>query len=146
MKKIVFLLLLQTASSPMFAQSLLDAELEFSKLSSEIGFFNAVKHVADDSLVLLRPNNVPIVGKNLAAYLAKEWPKNTSLTWKPEKAFVAQSGELGYTYGIYTLTIDMPDGKQTIEKGTYTSIWKKDAKSMWRLVLDTGNEGIKNKE
>lgn len=146
MKKIAFLLLLQAAAGAIFAQSLIDAELEFSKLSSEIGFFKAVKHVADDSLVLLRPNNVPIIGKDLAAYLGQDWPKNTSLTWKPEKAFVAQSGELGYTFGIYTLTIDMPDGKQTIEKGTYTSIWKKDAHSIWKLVLDTGNEGIKPKE
>lgn len=130
----------------MLAQNLIDIELEFSKLSNEIGFFKAVKQYADDSLVLLRPNHLPIVGQNLKSYLAKDWPKNTSLTWVPEKAFVAQSGELGYTYGIYTLTINMPDGSQSIEKGTYTSLWKKDAQSTWRLVLDTGNEGIKPKE
>ena len=61
-----------------------------------------------------------------------------TLTWVPIKADVARSGELGFTYGTYLLTIKNI-GK---EEGTYCTIWKKDKNHSWKFVLDTGNEGL----
>ena len=65
-----------------------------------------------------------------------------TLTWKPLYADIAQSGELGYTYGIYEFKAMDPEGKPIMGNGTYVSIWKKDQFGNWKLVLDTGNEGL----
>lgn len=146
MKKLVLLGLLQATIGVLHAQSLSDVERAFSKLSSEIGFLNAVKQYADDSLVLLRPNHFPIKGQNLESYLESKWPENLILTWEPANEIVAKSGELGYTYGTYTLTTRQADGSQTIETGTYASIWRKNDQLQWKLVLDTGNEGLTPKK
>ena len=59
------------------------------------------------------------------------------LTWKPDGGEIATSGDLGFTYGIYKLEM-----KDTVLKGTYVSIWKKQTDGKWKFVLDSGNEGI----
>ena len=52
-------------------------------------------------------------------------------------AKLPQAGDLGFTYGIYNLEI-----KDTVLKGTYVSIWKKQKDGKWKFVLDSGNEGV----
>jgi len=53
---------------------------------------------------------------------------------------LAEGGRsLGFTYGVYTLSI-----KDSVYKGTYVSIWKKQNDGSWKFVLDSGNEGIHN--
>jgi ketosteroid isomerase-like protein len=52
---------------------------------------------------------------------------------------VANSGELGFTYGIYAMR---PKDKDTVIYGTYTSIWRKQKDGKWKLALDSGNQGI----
>jgi len=97
--------------------------------------------------VLLRKNSFPIVGK--AIIKEKFFSSSDSgytLTWKPLYADIAQSGELGYTYGVYEFKAMDPEGKPIIGTGTYVSIWKKDQLGNWKFVLDTGNEGLEPKE
>ena len=65
------------------------------------------------------------------------------MQWKPKGGTIAQSGELGYTYGLYVLK---PAGKDTTLYGTYVSIWKKQTDGSWKFVLDSGNEGIGEQE
>jgi ketosteroid isomerase-like protein len=65
-----------------------------------------------------------------------------TLTWQPLYADIAQSGELGYTFGIYELKSKNQEGKEMLENVTYVSIWKKDQSGNWKFVLDTGNEGL----
>lgn len=120
-------------------QSMLDADRAFSQLSEEKGMKNAFIEYIDSNGVLLRPNELPVVGADAIDYLIQLNDSNYVLSWQPKTGFVAQSGELGYTYGIYTLT---PSQKDTILYGTYVSIWKKQADGRWKFVLDSGNEGI----
>ena len=60
-----------------------------------------------------------------------------TLTWNPGGGEIATSDNLGYTYGIYKLAT-----KDTIFRGTYVSIWKKQKDGKWKFVLDSGNPGI----
>jgi len=86
----------------------------------------------------LRKNSMPVTGKPAIQKLfGTETPDNVNFSWQPINGDIAVSGELGYTYGVYTLKTDAG-----IEKGTYVSIWKKDEKGEWKYVLDAGNEGI----
>ena len=91
----------------------------------------------DSNGVLLRPGHYPIVGKEALEYLKQAVDSSFTLTWEPQEAIVAESGELGYTYGLYNFT-----DKDTSFQGTYVSIWRKQADGNWKYVLDSGNPGV----
>ena len=124
-------------------QELINVDTQFSKLSEARGVNEAfLTYIADDG-VLLRKNNFPIVGKAIIKERFFSRPDSDyTLTWKPLYADIAQSGELGYTYGIYEFKAMDPEGKPIIGTGTYASIWKKDQFGIWKFVLDSGNEGL----
>lgn len=61
------------------------------------------------------------------------------LEWEPLKGVVAESGELGYTYGTYRIT-EKSTGRQ--EQGTYATIWRKDKDDHWKKELDINNPGM----
>ena len=119
---------------------IIKADEAFSKLSEKEGMKRAFIEYIDNEGILLRPNHLPIIGANAIDFLSLVNDSSFKLTWNPSGAEIAASGELGYTYGVYNLAL-----KDTILKGTYVSIWKKQKDSTWKFVLDTGNEGITQK-
>jgi ketosteroid isomerase-like protein len=123
--------------------NMLQADRDFSQLSADKGMKNAFLEYMDSNAVLLRPNEMPILGADAVDYLIQMNDSTYSLTWRPKTGVVAKSGDLGYTYGIYTLK---PTEKDTLIYGTYVSIWKKQADGRWKFVLDTDNEGVGDDE
>jgi len=126
-------------------ERILKTDREFSDYSSKNGMKKAFLLFGDENMVMLRENSMPVVGKTAFKNLYKNFDDSQmTLVWEPLFADVSISGDLGYSYGIYTMTIKS-DSLKT-EKGTYLSIWKKDPDSNrdgnWKFVLDTGNEGI----
>lgn len=119
-------------------QVLMDVDIAFSNYSLQNGLQKAFIEFAHDSVVLLKPNRMPIEGKQslVESYRGLN-DRDMQLTWKPEKAIIARSGELGYTYGLWTSV----SSKDTA-RGTYLTVWKKNEKGEWRFIADTGNEGI----
>src|SRR5689334_896222 len=119
-------------------QQVLEADRNFSKRASEKGVAEAFLYYADEKVIKPSPGKQPLVGKFALLEFYKNNPVNYALTWEPLKA--EASGNLGYTFGGYTLTTKTPDGKRdTITYGNYVSIWKKKKDGSWRYVLDTGN-------
>ena len=127
-------------------QELLNVDAQFSKLSEARGVNEAFLTYISEDGVLLRQNSSPIIGKVIIKerYFSRS-DSGYTLTWKPMYADVAESGELGYTFGIYEFKAMNPEGNPIIGNGTYVSIWKKDQFGNWKLVLDTGNEGLEPK-
>jgi ketosteroid isomerase-like protein len=119
--------------------SLLAADRAFSDLSTEKGMKAAFIEYIDSNGVLLRPDEMPIVGANAIDYLISLNDTTYKLNWQPQHAFVSKSADLGYTYGVYAVH---PSASDTTLYGTYVSIWKKQADGKWKFLLDTGNEGI----
>ncbi len=128
-----------TSNKGMEKAALLEADKAFSKRCEEKGMKNAFIEYIDSNGVLLRPGQLPIIGANAIDYLIQQNDSGYTLSWEPSNGEVCQSGELGYTYGIYAMR---PASKDTLIYGTYTSIWKKQKDGSWKFVLDTGNEGI----
>lgn len=122
------------------ASVLLDVDREFSKLSEIKGMHYAFEtYIADDG-VILRNNSYPIEGKcNVVARLRQSSDTSFLLTWEPMFADLAQSGDLGYTYGTYLVSSPAGD---SLGAGTYVSIWKKQPDNTWKFVFDAGNEGL----
>jgi len=97
---------------------------------------------AHDSVILLKPNRMPIIGKQslIDSYKGLN-DSNQLLTWKPAKAIIAESGELGYTYGFWTFV-----AQNDTSHGKYLTVWKKYANGKWKYIADIGNDGLKSVE
>jgi uncharacterized protein (TIGR02246 family) len=81
-----------------------------------------------------------VVGKEkiLAEWSPILTDPSVSLTWSPDKAEIAGSGDLGYTYGKYLWTGKGSNGQTSTRHGKYVTIWRKEPDGQWRVVVDLG--------
>lgn len=126
--------------------ALKQVDIDFSDHSKLKGMKEAFLTYAADNAVLLRPYSIPIAGYDAVKKFLDEGDANFELTWVPSYGDVSASGELGYTYGIYTLIFKDETGTEQTRKGTYVSIWKKNTEGKWKFTLDTGNPGLEPKQ
>jgi ketosteroid isomerase-like protein len=141
-KKLFFLLLILSACiHPATDKKLLEKELiktdqDFSQMSIEKGMKEAFLFYAADSVIMLRQGKLPLFGKaELIKHFETVPEKQIQLRWVPVVA--EASGDLGYTFGKWELRVT---GKDTVEYGTYVTIWKKVPGGKWKYVLDGGND------
>ena len=113
--------------------SLVAAERAFSKTSEDQGTKAAfLAFMADDS-ILFRPG--PILGRPWT----EQRPASPGLlTWRPVKADIAKSGDLGYTTGPWEARAKGKDDPN-VAHGQYVTVWKKREDGSWKLVTDIGN-------
>jgi len=141
-KKIFFLLLILSAcvhpdtDKKLLEKELLKTDQDFSQMSMEKGMKEAFLFYAADSVIMLRQGQFPLFGKAELIKHLKTVPDNQiNLQWVPVVA--EASGDLGYTFGKWELRFT---GKDTVEYGTYVTIWKKFPVGKWKYVLDGGND------
>ena len=115
---------------------LIKSDEEFSEMSKKQGMKKAFLEYIDDEGILLRPGHLPIIGADAIDFISQVNDTSYTLTWKPYAAHASTSGDLGFTYGVYSLKFS-----DTTLSGTYVSIWKKQPNGKWKFILDTGNEG-----
>ena len=118
---------------------MIEADRDFSKLSEEKGVKAAFIEYIDSNGVLLRPNSMPFVGADAIDFISRENDTSYSMTWEPRGGSISKSGDMGYTFGVYLLKFK---NKDSVQKGTYVSVWKKQADGKWKFVVDSGNEGL----
>ena len=120
---------------------LLKTDLAFSQLAEDKGRGTAFVAYADSSATMLREYSMPVTGKDAIAKMLTQYADSTSgvkVSWIPITSDVALSGDLGYTYGTYTIETKNMDHLG----GTYCTIWKRTRANGWKFVLSTGNEGV----
>jgi ketosteroid isomerase-like protein len=102
-----------------------------------------VAFYADDAVLL--PPNAPIATdrKSIRESWAGLLGPNTAVSWKVSKVEVAKSGELGYLYGTYSLSIQDPKGGPPVrDTGKLVEIWKKQVDGKWKCIVDTYNSDL----
>jgi uncharacterized protein (TIGR02246 family) len=107
-----------------------------------------VAFYADDAVLL--PPYAPIATdrKSIRESWAGLLGPNTTVSWKVSKIEVskievANSGELGYLYGTYSLSIQDPrGGPPARDTGKLVEIWKKQADGKWKCIVDTYNSDL----
>lgn len=120
---------------------LLKVDMDFNVLCQEKGMTHSFLAYATDSVIKMMNKQEPIVGKKaLSVWLASLKPE-PSLNWKPVKAEISSSGDLGYTYGWWRIA-----SADTTVYGNYITIWKKQADGKWKFVFDTGSSTPKPQE
>jgi ketosteroid isomerase-like protein len=119
---------------------LLKTDRDFSELSAKEGMIKAFLYYVSDSGVMLRDDAYPLRGKRAINDLFST-RNDTSfiLTWEPLFESIARSGDMGYTYGIFTSRVKAT-GEES--RGTYITIWKKQTDGQWKFVLDAGTQGL----
>jgi ketosteroid isomerase-like protein len=102
-----------------------------------------VAFYADDAVLL--PPNEPIATdkKSIRNSWAGLLGPNTAVSWKWSKIEVAQSGELAYIYGSYTLTIGASSVSGPVnDTGKFLEVWKKQPGGKWKCIVDTYNSDL----
>jgi len=111
--------------------SLIAAEKAYAKVAGEKGFRDASISVFADDAVIFAPSAVN--GKKFW----RDAKENPVITWRPVFASISRNGELGYTTGPSEYRrlreAQNPDGF-----GHFVTIWRKDARGMWKVVIDVG--------
>ena len=113
-------------------KSLVRAELAFSRLSEAQGIRAAfVANLAEEAIVF-RPR--PVLGLKLYRDRASV---PGYLNWGPAYAFVAASGELGYTTGPYEMRKEKA-ADPVAGRGHFVSVWRRLEGGAWKVVFDGG--------
>lgn len=152
MKTIVYVILLSLLwacnqqisqdSSPADPQELIDVDLEFAQLARDQGISQAFYQYAAQKAIILRQGQFPLKGPE---EIKEDWQTVVSsfsnppqLSWKPTKAEIARSGDLGYTFGTYEFTVLDSLDNPSISYGNYVTVWKRQNDGSWKYVLDGG--------
>ncbi len=117
-------------------EAIRQADLAWSAAQASDGLDGVMPFYLDDA-ILLPPNSPMVIGKEAIreASAAIDSP-GFSVSWKPMKVEVAQSGELGYAIGNFEGNIVDSAGNLVPVKGKYVEIWKKQADGSWKIAVD----------
>jgi uncharacterized protein (TIGR02246 family) len=98
----------------------------------------SVSFYADDA-ILLDPGAPAAKGKDAihAAWKGMLSDPNSKLVFASNRIEVSSSGDLASTTGSYTMTMTNPKTKKPVEdKGTYLTVYKKQADGNWKAIED----------
>jgi ketosteroid isomerase-like protein len=123
-------------NGPETLNKLLQTDADFSTMVRDKGYRKAFLAYLEDDAVLLRNHYLPFVGADAVKYLTGLDETSFSMTWDPQGGYVAESGDLGYTWGVYTITTS--SGTQ---KGNYVTVWRRQKDGHWKVVLDANTQG-----
>ncbi len=148
---IPFLIVLCSCSAPRknrgdlaaIEQEIIAVENSFSDYSEKNGFAKALAEYAADDVIKLNHNQYPTLGK---AQLQKEAVQDSigsskgTLTWKPLKVWVAESGDMATAFGdCYFTVTSHQTSKDTALYGNYVTVWVKQKDESWKFAIDAGN-------
>ena len=117
-------------------------DLAWSDTANRKDLDGTVSYMADDGETLA-PNEP--AARDEAAIKAS-WAKLLGLPglnvhWEPQRVQVAESREIGYTSGFYTLTFTDANGQTVTDHGKYLEVWKK-VEGKWKCSTDAYNSDI----
>jgi len=119
-------------------QALKDNEVQWNADFASKDVARIAAHYADDAVFLVSGEK-PTVGKDAITAEFKGMTSDPafSLQLHTDKVVVAESGDLGFTQGTYSLTITNPVDKSVIhDVGSYLTVYRKASDGTWKAVSD----------
>ena len=76
--------------------------------------------------------------------IRQEWAKTFGIPGFQNRARttrleVSAAGDLGFTQGTYESAMTGTDGRPTVERGKWVTVWRRDAEGRWRVATDISN-------
>lgn len=121
---------------------LLETDLKFAETSRIEGAPEAFREYLAEDALQFPAGSPPVRGNETVYRLMKEnMDPATLLDWKPEEAGVSKAGDLGYTWGTYTVyQVDsISSDRKAAAYGKYVNVWEKQPDGSWKVKIDIGN-------
>jgi len=117
------------------------ADEKWSATATKNDLEGTVAFYAGDAVLL--PPNAPAAkdAKAIRANWASMLGPNSSVSWKITKVEASKSGDLGYVWGSYQLSIRDPQNPVN-DQGKFVEIWKKQGDGTWKCIVDTFNSDL----
>ena len=124
---------------PADPEVLMEADRAFAADVAEGGSEAWASWFAEDGR-MVRPGDGLIQGREaIRSVMTGLDDPSTVLSWAPDHAEIAASGDLGWTTGTYTSEGAGPDGEVVRGQGRYVSIWRRQSDGTWKMVRDIWN-------
>ena len=81
-----------------------------------------------------------MIGRDSILALMARYPAGLCIDWTPEEAVVAESGELGFSWGRFVASIHDSNRKLVVQHGKYLDVWQRQSDGAWRWIADIGND------
>lgn len=120
-----------------------EADTEWSKAMAAKDIERVMSYYAEDGTLF--PSNAALaMGKPAirVAWTSLMATPGFAMNWAPMKVEVAKAGDLGYSFGTYSLNMTDPQGKPVNDRGKYVVVWKKQPDGNWKAVVDIGNSDL----
>jgi ketosteroid isomerase-like protein len=124
-------------------EALLQTDREFSEYSVAHGAAEAFNNYLLEEAFQLPAGQNPIYGRDGIYQSMLEDDETYTLSWEPQNGAVASSNDMGWTWGIYTITFKTEKGEVS-RQGKYLNVWEKDDEGNWRVLIDMGNQNPAN--
>jgi uncharacterized protein (TIGR02246 family) len=120
-----------------------EIEVEADKAAAAKDLDRYVSFYADDA-ALFFPNAPLVTGKDAIRKTTDALfaTPGFSLSFKTTKVEVSRSGDLAYSYGTNTVTMNDPKGKPLTDKGKDVAVYRKEPDGKWKVVADIGNSDL----
>jgi len=129
-----------TARDDAVAQ-IMQADRDFAALAAEAGVRTAFETYMDPAEGhLINGTPAPLVGQEDIGASFAAWPDGLLLHWEPETGFASEAGDFGASWGIWSIHPDGDPASAPAGRGTYVTVWRRDAAGNWRGLLDMGTD------
>jgi uncharacterized protein (TIGR02246 family) len=121
-----------------------DLETAWAKDAAAKDLDKSVANYADDA-VLIMPGMPAAKTKDAvrAGWKGMLNDPNLKIAFSADRIEVSASGDLATTEGSYTMTMTNPKTKKPVEdKGSYLTVYKKQADGNWKAIEDTTSSEI----
>lgn len=118
---------------------LLARDKAFADRSAQDGPAIAFREFVHEHATLLTSSFENVEGRDNIFARMNALPSGTTLLWEPQDGGVAESGELGWTWGRYTSQLVSEDGETQESQGKYLNIWVRNDQNEWKVLIDLGN-------
>ena len=126
---------MQNHDIDVMAAELLQTDKDFAALSQNTDPKQAFANYLAPNAIMIPRAGDPIEGYPAAiASFGEE--VGFDLFWQPKFAEVAESGDMGWTWGRYQLLVE----GEEIYSGKYINIWTRQQDGSWQVRLDMGNQ------
>ncbi len=124
-------------AAPTDARTLREADLALARAvdQRDRGSFAAL--LAEDAI--FAGGGAPLRGRAavLGGWAGFFEPQGPRMSWAPELAEMARSGDLGYTVGRYLFEGRDASGQSVKREGRYVTVWRREADGAFRVAADS---------
>lgn len=124
--------------------ALIETSREWARIVATGDLERALSFWSDDALVM-PPGQPPIVGKAAIREYVRQMMAipGFSITWEPEQANVAGTGDVGFLVERNRVTVNDSSGTLREQFGKAVTVWRKDATGAWKCVVDIWNDNAR---